>query len=203
MFHREKVKDGADVDSVVSEVPSWFGPSAFLCFLAVLLTLSMSVLSIAQPLEGTPREDIDAVRSAAAADVLQDVPKDVKQRTWCLRGGCFGVLGLAAGGVLSGLAQEAKLVSDDMQQLYIAGIFAPIAGVVLARYWAYKSSPVPPPERLLGKSPAYIDAYTQAYRSKIRSYRFQCALYGVLAVDGAAAALVSYSLEENLQIVQF
>lgn len=200
IFHRREAQDGADVDSVVSEAPSWLGPSAFLYFLVVMLTLSMSVLSIAESLEGPPREDPDAVRSAVAADVLRDVPKDVNQRTWCFRGGCLGVLGLAAGGGLAALAKQAKLVSNDMQRLYIAGIFAPIVALPLARYWAYKSPAGPPPERLLGKSPAYIDAYTQAYKSKVRSHRFQCALFAVLAVDGAVAAFVSYFLENPPQL---
>lgn len=46
---------------------------------------------------------------------------------------------------------------------------------------ASAGNPVPPTEALLGKSPGYVEAYTKAYSSKVKSQRFRQATIGCFA----------------------
>ena len=45
---------------------------------------------------------------------------------------------------------------------------------------AYFYQPVPPAERLLGKPPAYVSAYTDAYKASSRNLRLSAAAKGAL-----------------------
>ncbi len=50
---------------------------------------------------------------------------------------------------------------------------------------AYVYQPVPPAERLLGKSAEYVTVYTEAYKTRSRNLRLSAALKG--ALGGSAA----------------
>ena len=52
----------------------------------------------------------------------------------------------------------------------------------------YPHNAMPPPERLLGKSPEYIEAYTQIYKSETASLR------KTLATKGSIAGNVAFAL---------
>ena len=54
------------------------------------------------------------------------------------------------------------------------------AGLVFcgSAYWVYSYESTPPAERLIGKSPEYIEHYTTAYQKKMRSHRIIWALAG-------------------------
>lgn len=59
---------------------------------------------------------------------------------------------------------------------------------------AYTHRPTPPQGRLIGKSPEYILAYTDAYESKTRRLQVESAAIGCIAGSVAAASLVIWYL---------
>lgn len=54
----------------------------------------------------------------------------------------------------------------------------PLGAVAIGGAYVYQ--PVPPAERLLGKSAEYVTIYTEAYKSRARSLRLSAALKGAL-----------------------
>ena len=70
------------------------------------------------------------------------------------------------GGILIG---DFDILPDDVSPVESCGIGGILVFGILAMpicVHLYPHSPSPPPERLLGKSPEYIQAYTQAYKSR-------------------------------------
>ena len=67
---------------------------------------------------------------------------------------------------------------------YICNFFAPI--------YAYVALPEVPVGALLGKSPAYVDAYTQVYQQNVTRRRLQAAVIG--CAIGSAANSTAYYL---------
>ncbi len=106
-------------------------------FFMVILIFSMPFVSLAQQNSG----QTEAIAAEAAAEA--DANKDVNKPLW------FG-----AGCLLSGLS------------------FAPLPGCYslflppLGLTGTYFYQPDPPASRLIGKSPEYVDVYTQTYKSQ-------------------------------------
>ncbi len=76
--------------------------------------------------------------------------------------------------------QQAEIDADTEtnQALWLAaGFFGGIAGVLVA----YVLQPNPPASKFLGKSPAYVAAYSECYRQKARDIRTKKAWLGCLA----------------------
>ena len=67
---------------------------------------------------------------------------------------------------------------------FVCGCFAPV--------YAYLATPEVPVGALLGKSPAYVDAYTQVYQQNTRRRRLQASVIG--CAIGSAVSSVSYYL---------
>ena len=67
---------------------------------------------------------------------------------------------------------------------YVCNVFAPI--------YAYVALPEVPVGALLGKSPAYVDAYTQVYQQNVRRRRLQASVIG--CAIGSAANSAAYYL---------
>ena len=173
-------------------------------FLAILLTFGvLSAPSLARQdtetetadtLESNKGVDPSAVRDAAtsevlwASDVKRDASNDVNERTWCLRGCGSSIIGMFSGGAVAFLASQVGFNEDV--QVGIFGVIAPITAIGVARYWVYNAPDHPPPERLLGKSPRYIQVYTDAYKAEIRSHRLLWAVGGILGVTAVGAGSV-------------
>ena len=71
---------------------------------------------------------------------------------------------------------------------------------VLAPIYAYVALPEVPVGALLGKSPAYVDAYTQVYQQNVSRRRLQAAVIGCAigsAANSAAYYLFVLPLQEN------
>ena len=66
---------------------------------------------------------------------------------------------------------------------FAAGVLIPFIGI-----HSYQANP--PPERILGKSPEYIEFYTDAYRSKTRSLRSRWAAIGAAVTGGGLLLLI-------------
>lgn len=75
---------------------------------------------------------------------------------------------------------------------FVCSFFAPI--------YAYLALPEVPVGALLGKSPAYVDAYTQVYHQNVTRRRLQAAVIGC-AIGSAASSAAYYlfvlPLQEN------
>ena len=61
----------------------------------------------------------------------------------------------------------------------------------LAPIYAYVALPEVPVGALLGKSPAYVDAYTQVYQQNVQRRRLQAAVIGC-AISSAVGTITSY-----------
>ena len=138
-----------------------FRVSAF--FIATLLLFGTIPVSLAQP-------------NAAQAQAEADASADISKGDWFMLGGwgttlgCF--LGCAGGCFLGGLLPHPdKSVSYNFPSTTQANFG--LAGAILlgvcavpATVFIYPHNVTPPPERLLGKPPEYIETYTQAYKSR-------------------------------------
>ena len=132
-----------------------FRVSAFL--IATLLFFSTMPVSLAQQ---------NAVEAQAEADASVDM-SDRSKAKWFLLGG----LGSTAGcllGCVGGSLLGAPTYSNSDTQANFACAGAVLLGVcaVPIAVFRYPHNVTPPPERLLGKSPEYIETYTQAYKSR-------------------------------------
>ena len=74
-------------------------------------------------------------------------------------------------------------------------------------WWLYGScligviasqAPQPSPERLIGKSPEYVEVYTQAYKEKAQNLRLSAAVPGCLTTvfSGCILSLIPLILDE-------
>ena len=163
--------------------------------MAILLILSTTPVSLAQQSPG---------QAQAEADANSDM-SDMSKAMWFMLGG----LGSTAGcllGCVGGCAVGARL--DPLGGSDILFIpTAPQAGcgaagaILLGAFTMpmgvdlYPHNVMPPPERLLGKSPEYIDAYTQIYKSETTSLRKRLITKGSIAgnVGFALAILLLYA----------
>ena len=143
-----------------------FRVSAFL--IATLLFFSTMPVSLAQ----------QVMQTQAKADAHKDVNRDMRESLWFLS----GLVGSSAGaytgclsGILAGiLIEDLDILPDAVPAVDSCGIGGILLFGILAvpiSVHLYPHSPRLPPERLLGKSPEYVVAYTQAYRSKAISLR--------------------------------
>ena len=137
------------------------------------------------------------VQVQAEADALRDIDHDMKKGWWFM----FGLVGSSAGsvtgcvgGCLLGIFIDSTpihFVSDD--PVTNCGISSSIllgALAVPAVVFTYPHNVNPPLERLLGKSPEYIEAYTQVYRSKTISLRKRLVTTGSLTSNLGIAGMM-------------
>ncbi len=125
-------------------------------FMTTLLLFSTMPVSLAQQ---------RTARAEAQADASADMSKD----KWFM----LGVMGSTAGcllGCVGGSFLGKTIFSNESRNSQMNCV---LAGSVLLGVCAvpigvqiYPHNATPPPERLLGKSPEYIEAYTHAYKSR-------------------------------------
>ena len=163
-----------------------FRISAFL--IAILLFFNAMPVSLAQQ---------NSVQAQAEVDANSDM-SDMSKAMWFM----FGGLGSTAGcliGCVGGCALGTRLDPFGGSDI----LFVPtapqaacgVAGAILLGAFAvpmgvdlYPHNVTPPPERLLGKSPEYINTYTQIYKSKTVSLRKR------LVTKGSIAGNVGFAL---------
>ena len=122
----------------------------------------------------------------AIADAKRDAEADVNKWLW---GGIgfIGVPGCAALGFIGGLLVGSQHSSGSYGLSFSpeeawGGLIGSGIGCLLPFIPIYFYKSGPPPERLIGKSPEYVDTYTDAYKSKVRQLRIVSAGAGVLSV---------------------
>ena len=126
------------------------------CLMTTLLFFSTMPVSLAQQ---------NAVRAQAKADASADMSKD----KWFVLGtagstvGCL--LGCIGGSVLGRTAFSNESRNSQMDFALAGAVLLGVCAVPIG-VQMYPHTVTPPPERLLGKSPEYIEAYTHAYASR-------------------------------------
>ena len=164
--------------------------------MATLLLFSMIPVGFAQQ---------NPIQAQAKADAHRDVNRDMKESLWFMSGLVGSSAGFAAGGVgacLSGLLIEDtnnciySISEDPMVSCSLAGAIFCGALVVPAAVFIYPHNPSPPLERLLGKSPEYIEAYLHAYRSKTVSLRKRWITAGSLTSNLGMSAMLLFMIND-------
>ena len=120
----------------------------------------------------------NSIQAQAEADAHKDIKRDMKESLWFTAGLIGSSVGTVTGcvsGILGGiLIGDFNILPNDIPPVESCGIGGVLLFGILAvpiGVHLYPHSPRPPPERLLGKTPEYVAAYTQAYRSKAISLR--------------------------------
>ena len=125
-------------------------------FMVTLLLFSTMPVSLAEQ-QGT-------VQAQAEADASADMSKD----KWFVLGAAGSTVGCLLGGLGGSLLGGAfsNESRNSQEDCILAG--AVLLGVcaVPITVFGYPHNVTPPPKRLLGKSPEYIEAYTHAYKSR-------------------------------------
>ena len=190
--------------------------SMFRTFVALItmLTLSSPFSVLAQQdsvwiaVETAAAQDANVVHLAAKAAAEKDASGDINKLLWfgvgagiCCIGGAVGALtGCFVGNLIDPIRIEPTAASGfgpypvpDISNGegvvigscigFVAGVLVPFIGV----YYSYQGNP--PSDRLLGKSPEYIEVYTNAYKTKTRSLRTIWAAAGATTAGGGLCLL--------------
>ena len=163
-----------------------------LVVLMVVLTFSTSFATLAQQNSAlidvsktAAGQNANAVVLEAKAAAERDASKDTTEPLWFCLGGTlpfafvYAVLGrdmiLDPAGA-TGIFNEtgARIVGF----VFLAVSASCIVGTVR---WSIFTEAAPPPDRLIGKSPEYVESYLNAYKRKVRRLR------GISVVAGSGA----------------
>ena len=128
--------------------------------------------------DGAQNANIVAMEAKTAAE--QDVSSDINKIFWFGAGFAVFAIGCPVGGCLGcgvGSIIDPSYDSTGRKFVSIVGL---TAGILIPLVRIYNYQPPPPPKRLMGKSPEYVEFYTDAYIAKSRS------LQNKLAAAGAA-----------------
>ena len=159
----------------------------FFTVLIIGLMFSPSFNTLAQQKAGTTTgPDADTVSLNAKTAAKQDASNNFKRLLWVGVGAVVGIVGCAVG-IIAGIRVGSMLDPVDTPGTLFfetstgeeigcltggaVGILAPLIGIY--RYPVHL-----PSERLIGKSPEYVAAYTDAYQETTRSQRTKSAAAG-------------------------
>ena len=124
--------------------------------MTTLLLFSMMPVSLAQ-------------QQTAKAQAEADASADMSKAKWFLLGGVGSTAGCLLGCVVGsslGKTIFSNESSNSQMNCTLAGSLLLGVCAVPIGVQIYPHNVTPPSERLLGKSPEYIEAYTQAYKSR-------------------------------------
>ena len=170
-----------------------------------VLTFSAPFVTLAQQnlTQTAVTKEANALRLEIKAAAEQDASNDLNKPLWFLVGmaavGCAMIGGYV--GCLAGDAIDSAYSSGGLEYSlgegaailgcigFAVGVSAPFIGI----YYNYQGSP--PPERLLGKSPEYVEAYTNAYKVKARSLRTSMAVAGAATAGGGLGLYLFGSIQ--------
>ena len=159
----------------------------------VALTFSMPLALLAQQ-ESVQTEASEILEIKVAAE--QDASNDINRWAWFGAGLGIAYVGGGFGGVAGCLIDE----NYDIVSPYFNGVLVPgpgeafgifiggTIGVLFPIISIYTSPVHVPARRLTGKSPEYVELYTDAYQKKIRSLKTKWAAAG--AATGCTPPLI-------------
>ena len=159
--------------------------------LTVFLVFSMLFMTFAQQ---NPKYEDE--RAAAKADAERDAANDVNKLIWggvsCVAG-AVGITGCLLGGLIVAFGAEYGDGWSDEEILITSLLTCGGGGIVAFSpvVLAGSMKPTPPSERLLGKSPEYVDTYVNTYVRKVRQHRRRASVNGLgYAAMGTGIVLV-------------
>ena len=149
---------------------------AVLVFITPMIALAQQNSELADAVtaaEQFARQNSELVEAITAAE--QDAKANVNQLVWG-----FGNLLLSGGLGISVIIGIVAIMGDDSSGDFIvpcmiAGGFGSILPGVLA---ARNYQPSPPAARLIGKSPEYVETYTEVYKAKVKNLQLSAAVPG-------------------------
>ena len=118
----------------------------------------------------------------AQMDAKRHARSDISKITWLAVGACAPIVSVAAGIVIAYTFEGEGSSGRDFNYYgnpSIPGFFAGagvVLGVTYLVVYTYESNP--PAERMLGKSPEYVESYTTTYKKTMRSQRLIHTLSG-------------------------
>ena len=138
-----------------------------------LLVLFMMVLLLSSPLATL------AQQNSAEIQAKQDAKSDVNKFAWF----AGGFIGCASGWTMLALIDSGDYIDSATldQSLRCLVVMVPFLPMV----YAISASPAPPTERLLGKSPEYVNVYVNSYKKEVKRQRV------LLSVAGCGISFIS------------
>ncbi len=167
-----------------------------LVVLIVVLTFSTSFATLAQQNPVLTEVSKTAAAQNASAVVLEakaaaerDASKDTNELLWGCIGGTlpFAFSNAFMGGLmmLSSEGRTAYHLDENETRVFGFVVLALGASCIGIVGWGIFAERPPPPHRLIGKSPEYVESYLNAYKRKMRLLR------GTSAVAGSGVACLS------------
>lgn len=168
--------------------------SAFhtLVVLMIVLTFSTSFATLAQQNPVLTEVSKTAAAQKASAVVLEakaaaerDASKDTNEPLWF----CIGtpLLFVFSSAVVGGhMILDPSEYDDDEARVYVCASLALSASYITWVSWGIFAEKTPPPHRLIGKSPEYVESYLNAYKRKVRMLR------GISTGVGGGVACLSF-----------
>ena len=160
----------------------------------VVLTFSFTFATLAQQNSEqtgvTATLNAEALRLEAKIAAEQDADSDINKLLWVGTGmgatvigsTAFACVGCAIGSMINPEPDDlfGYPLPNDTQM--IATIIGCLVGGVVPLIGIFNYKQPPSPVRLIGKSPEYVEYYTNAYKSKMRSLRTKLAAAGTTTV---------------------
>lgn len=155
----------------------------FYCLLIVCIITLISCGS--KRYENMPH---DPIHLQAKVDAESDAKSDVNLLAY-FGAGMSAPLAAGMCALMTGCIADLHFGHGQPEPSYIiAAMSATTVFSLLTRYYIRLHPPNPPPERLIGKSPAYVKFYADAYRAKMRSYQIKSgaagSVFGCLTLTG-------------------
>ena len=163
----------------------------YLCYVSSVWIIALTGCG-AKHYENIPHNN--PIRFQAIEDAETDARRDINVVVYLGAGGCvsFFITTYTIGVTILGSFQTKEAV------LCLCGSVSTTTALSAAIGY-YSRPPNPPIERLIGKTPEYIQLYTDTYKSRIRSKRTQAAIVGSFFGSVALTSCALYVLP-NLDI---
>ena len=178
-------------------------------YVSALLMVAVLVFNAPLVTFAQQNAEVPAAKTTIAPDQLQtimatakaDAEKDVNEVIWV----ASGFLGFTVGGtvilfsVMYYAAEQTEAACAGEPAVnpipYMLGGGSGCALIYLPFAYARSNTPSPPPERLLGKSPEYVQAYTSAYVKSAKRRRSLSVAggYAVFFLMGLVSGVLSDS----------
>ena len=172
-----------------------------LIFCMAVLVFSLPFATYAQQnsvrvaAETAAAEDANTMRFEAKVAAEQHASLDINKLSWfgagvgTLAAGCVGgIVGMFVGDFIAlrdSSGPSGLMPFDDISGgAIVGGCVGCAVGLILPMRAIYNYQSPPPPERLIGKSPEYVEFYTDAYMAKSRSLRIKWAAVGTILLLG-------------------
>lgn len=130
----------------------------------------------------TASQETNTVKLEAGAVAEQDARSDTNKILWFGTGfAAFAIgcpVGACTGCCVGSIVAPSYFYDSDSIAQGIGSLIGLTVGVLVPFIGIYRYQSHPSPERLIGKSPEYVEFYTDAYKAKTRLIRTEAAAAG-------------------------